>query len=378
MKAHESRWMNGTVALLGVLCFLSLVCLTGCRTASPTSAQKPVYTGLMSPRGIVPPAASQYTPHSARPAAPVVAPPPSIEETLLPDVPMMVPESVEPAPAPVLADEVPVSEEPSAPSDDLPHLENGRAVPDLAGAPANRQGAVSNAPATTVAAGNNIYVVKSGDSMSRIAAAHKVKVADILALNPTVTSADKIVVGQRLTMPATATGDGLEAAPSRTAVPADGIYTVVAGDSLWTIGKRFGVRRDDIKAWNNLTDDKLRVGQQLRLRGDAAQVASASKPAATPAPSPKQPVEVEAPASATTPAAEAPATELPVDVDLVPAPVEDGHSFPYFVQNGDTLAKIAQNNRITVEDILKNNPQIKSDEDLVPSVTKLMLVMPQE
>ncbi|MBR6471058.1 MAG: hypothetical protein IKS83_04630, partial [Victivallales bacterium] len=167
MKARESRRMNGAFVLLGALSLLTLAAMSGCRSASPTSAQNPVYSGLMSPRGMVPPAASQYSPprpsHSATPVLP-----PDPEETLLPDEPRIVPEPIEAPSVPELPEDVAVPDDSEA-SSDLPHLENGRAVPELAGAPANRQGAA--AENVSVTAGTMVYVVKSGDSLSRIAAA---------------------------------------------------------------------------------------------------------------------------------------------------------------------------------------------------------------
>lgn len=42
------------------------------------------------------------------------------------------------------------------------------------------------------------YVVKSGDSLSRIAAAHKTTLSNLLKLNPQITNPDKIYVGQRI------------------------------------------------------------------------------------------------------------------------------------------------------------------------------------
>ena len=369
MKVREFHWSKDASALAGALCILSLFILTGCRTATPKTAVKPSYSGLMSSRGIVPPAASHYS--APRVARPVVPAPEVVgeQDAFMPEEPMVVPEG---------ADALPMEEEPvntveQPASYELPHLENGRAVPNLAGAPANKQGVAAGAAAAggQAAAGNNIYVVKSGDSLSRIAAAHKVKVADIMALNPSVTSPDKIIVGQRLTMPATATGDGLEAAPVRAEVPNDGIYTVAPGDSLWTIGKRFGVRREDIKAWNNLTDDKLRVGQQLRLRADAAQPTGNSAPPPKPSSASPAPAKVESTPEADPAAAN---TELPVDPEYVPIPTSnETPSFPYYVQSGDTLEKIAQRNNTTVEDILARNPGIKSDSDLVPNVTQLSI-----
>lgn len=42
-------------------------------------------------------------------------------------------------------------------------------------------------------------------------------------------------------------------------------YTVVAGDSLWGISRRYNVSIDNLKKWNNLTSDGLNIGQTLKL-----------------------------------------------------------------------------------------------------------------
>ncbi len=404
------------------LCCLAccLVCatLTGCRTASPKTASAPTYGGLMSGRGIVPPAYSQHRPAGQpAPMAPAsVEPLPPTDEPLfvsgdegfsVPDVPEPVEFAAdEPAaPAPAAKPAAPAAK----PARELPHLENGRAVPNLPGAPANRRGSTAEVkPAAGAAtataapvAGNNVYVVKKGDSLSKIAKAHGVKSADILALNPNVKSADKIMVGQSLKMPASATGAGLEAAPVTTAVPTDGLYTVAKGDSLWSIGKRFGVKREDIKAWNNLTSDKLKVGQQLRLKADATQPAAkpapAPKPAepapaAKPAPAPKpaEPASAPVPAPAVKPAEAAPAA-APAPVEtvsevpappvepppvLVPAPTSDVSIFPYtVVLEGETLESIAAANGVTVESILEHNPQVKSNADIVKGMDLILYLV---
>lgn len=88
------------------------------------------------------------------------------------------------------------------------------------------------------------------------------------------------------------------------------IYKVRSGDVLGSIAIRYGVRVNDIKKWNNLRSNTIRVGQRLNIwmRG-----------AATPS---------QAMASARTPAA------------ITPMPVPDSKT--YVVQPGDTLWDISR------------------------------------
>jgi len=68
------------------------------------------------------------------------------------------------------------------------------------------------APAPTVAAkpvtvakpaitSSKTYVVKKGDSLSEIAVAHNTTVKKLMALNPSIKSADKIEIGQKIKLP---------------------------------------------------------------------------------------------------------------------------------------------------------------------------------
>ena len=151
-------------------------------------------------------------------------------------------------------------------------------------------------------------MVRGGDSLSRIAAAHGVKTADLLAANPKITSPDKIQVGQVLNLPAGAKANAAPATTkattkdsqpasgkgvAREAIPEDGKYTVRSGDSLWLIARRFGVKSADLTLWNNLSSDRLQVGQVLTLKGTPAPAAPAPAPAApavVPAPAVEEPL----------------------------------------------------------------------------------------
>jgi Mannosyl-glycoprotein endo-beta-N-acetylglucosaminidase/LysM domain len=45
--------------------------------------------------------------------------------------------------------------------------------------------------------------------------------------------------------------------------PADKLYTVVQGDTLYSISKRFGLTVDDLKSLNSLSDNHIKIGQKL-------------------------------------------------------------------------------------------------------------------
>ncbi len=108
--------------------------------------------------------------------------------------------------------------------------------------------------------GNVTYTVQRGDSLWSIASRYGISVNDLRQAN-NLTS-DTLSVGQVLIIPGVSDGNegnnGM--GPSTT-------YTVVRGDSLWSIGNRFGVTVQQIRDANNLTTDVLSVGQVLTIPG---------------------------------------------------------------------------------------------------------------
>lgn len=111
------------------------------------------------------------------------------------------------------------------------------------------------------------YTVQSGDTLFRIAVRNNTTVADLRAANNL--SGDLIQPGQVLQIPgcgATQTEAEATAAPSVVQPPASGgeIYTVKAGDTLFTIAQQYGTTVRAIQQANNLSNpNRLSVGQQL-------------------------------------------------------------------------------------------------------------------
>ena len=103
----------------------------------------------------------------------------------------------------------------------------------------------------------DVYRVRSGDTLSEIAAAHGVSLPSLLRANPQILHPDMIHPGQAVNIPSGRSG-GAEAAPAT--------YTVQRGDTLSRIGERFGVDWRILAQVNGLSDpDLIRPGQRLQL-----------------------------------------------------------------------------------------------------------------
>lgn len=124
-------------------------------------------------------------------------------------------------------------------------------------------------PASTVGAHGApaTYVVREGDSLSGIAGKLSVSLAELLRLNGL--QVDSVILpGRSLVVPSHAA-----AAPTATAAAASGAkYTVRAGDSLYGVATKLGVRLADLLATNNLAITSVILpGQQLSVPAGAAQ-----------------------------------------------------------------------------------------------------------
>lgn len=94
------------------------------------------------------------------------------------------------------------------------------------------------------------YTVKSGDSLYKIANTFNTGVNNIINLNNLKTN--NLSIGQVLKIPKTNTNNTQA-------------YTVVKGDSLYSIARKFKTTVDSIKKKNNLTSNSLSIGQVLKI-----------------------------------------------------------------------------------------------------------------
>ena len=96
---------------------------------------------------------------------------------------------------------------------------------------------------------DNVYVVKVGDTLYSIAKRYNIPVIDLINANNI--NDNIIVVGQELIIPNN--------------IDNNEIYIVEAGDTLYSIARRYNTTIKDIMDKNNLTSNILSIGQELKI-----------------------------------------------------------------------------------------------------------------
>src|SRR5699024_5064109 len=161
------------------------------------------------------------------------------------------------------------------------------------------------------------YTVKSGDTLTHIAAKYKTSVSELKKLNNL--KSDLIYVGQKLKVTGSSSSSKPETKPTTPAPSTGSTYTVKSGDTLSHIARKYKTSVSELKKLNHLKSDLIYVGQKLKVNGS-----SSSKPETKP----------------TTPAPSTGST--------------------YTVKSGDTLSHIAVKYGTSVSDLKKLN-NLKSD-----------------
>ena len=133
-----------------------------------------------------------------------------------------------------------------------------------------------------------VYVVKNGDYLGRIASRNRCTVAQIKRWNGL--KSNNIRVGQRLVIYRGGGGPSTSSSSSSTTAAASssssssstqsstptGTYTVKSGDTLSGIATRHGVTVNQLKQWNGLTSNNIKIGQKLKLNSSTAATSSSA------------------------------------------------------------------------------------------------------
>ena len=119
------------------------------------------------------------------------------------------------------------------------------------------------APAPTPATSSATrYTIKSGDTLSGIAARFGTTTKKLMNLN-NITDANQIRIGQVLKLPGASTA---APAPAPAPAPSARTYKIKSGDSLSAIAARFGTTTRKLMNLNDIANaDQIRIGQVIKL-----------------------------------------------------------------------------------------------------------------
>ena len=107
-----------------------------------------------------------------------------------------------------------------------------------------------------------VYTVKAGDNLWNISRKYGVSVEVIISVN-NLKEKNLLSLGQKLEIPAI--GGGVSNSNQKQE-PTIITYTVVKGDTLWSISQRYDVNMSTIISTNNLKEiSRLSIGQKLKL-----------------------------------------------------------------------------------------------------------------
>ncbi|WP_432723258.1 LysM peptidoglycan-binding domain-containing protein [Staphylococcus equorum] len=130
----------------------------------------------------------------------------------------------------------------------------------------------STSTSTNTSSGST-YTVKSGDTLSGIAAKHGTTYQKIMSLNNL--SNTNIYPGQKLKVSGTASTGG-SSSSGGTSSGSTTTYTVKSGDSLSAIAARYGTTYQKIMSLNGLSNTNIYPGQKLKVSGTVSTGGSGS------------------------------------------------------------------------------------------------------
>lgn len=115
----------------------------------------------------------------------------------------------------------------------------------------------TNVPYYKEGESQEIYTVKKGDSLWKIANKYNTTVGKLKSANNLKTNT--LSVGQKLVIPS------ISVSPE-----VSDTYIVQKGDSLWSIANKFNMTVSELKNLNNLTNNLLSIGQVLKIKDSSS------------------------------------------------------------------------------------------------------------
>jgi membrane-bound lytic murein transglycosylase D len=112
----------------------------------------------------------------------------------------------------------------------------------------------------------DIYRVRRGDNLSKLARRYGTSVANLMKLNGL--SSSRLYVGMSLKVPSSSSSKSRYSADNSSSGKTidKKVYTVKRGDTLWKIAKSHGVNVSDLVKWNNITrGNRLSPGDKLKI-----------------------------------------------------------------------------------------------------------------
>jgi len=124
--------------------------------------------------------------------------------------------------------------------------------------------------AGTALAAQTVHTVKAGDNLWDIANKYGVSVSNLQQNNGL--SSERLQIGMKLIVNSTTS---TRSQTSSLVPDSNTIYTVRNGDNLWAIASKYNTTVEQLMSLNNLSSDRLNVGDQLYVK-------AVSRPATTP------------------------------------------------------------------------------------------------
>ncbi|HVX27046.1 MAG TPA: LysM peptidoglycan-binding domain-containing protein [Parafilimonas sp.] len=129
------------------------------------------------------------------------------------------------------------------------------------------------------------HTLKTGETLSDLAKQYNTNVGDIMRMNG-MHADSKLVYGSVIKIPSTKTNtvkpQQAQSVIHNTTVSAGNAitHTVVKGETLYSISKKYGVSVAELKEWNNLSDNSAKLGSNLIVGQNANSSSALNAPVA--------------------------------------------------------------------------------------------------